>query len=118
MFTFGSPEDTATLLIADQGRTGPGLPEGPMNEHLEKDLKVDLTYIKMAYHDAVSQGLDEEVLLEIEKRFDDVYKKLLTVSATFEDFVVNGRHGFLTGRTESQKKKYFAMIKDNKKASD
>lgn len=114
MFTFGSPKDTAQLLIADQGSTGPGLPKGSMEEHSESELKVDLTYIKMAYNNAVDQDLDEEILIELEEKFDEVYKKLLSVSAKFKDFVLNGRHEFLKGRTADQKEKYFAMIQDKK----
>lgn len=98
MFFFGSPEDTAQLYWRNATEvTGPALAEAPLDEMTEKELRIALTYARMAYKAARDDGATEEVMQLLLDEHDAVFVALAEVSEKFRSYVKAGACLPLTG---------------------
>jgi TRAP-type mannitol/chloroaromatic compound transport system substrate-binding protein len=110
MFEFGSVEELKNLYSENAlSDTGPALPDLPLDEMTEQDLKHALSYARMAYTNAELQGASEEVLQALLEQYDEAFALLADVSASFRDVVKFNRHVYVGGYSESNIAKYKAL---------
>ena len=84
MFFFGDPQDTADLYSRNAFEvTGPALPEYHYEEMSEEELRIALTYARIAYKDAEKDGASQEVLDLLLAQHDSVFEFLASISEKF-----------------------------------
>lgn len=107
MFHFGSTEDVASLYFtkATSG-TGPGVPDSAIGEMSEEDLRILLTYRRMAYSAARADNAPQGVCDALLEAYDEVFKKLVEVSERFREIVKTGVHRPITGFSAKSINKY------------
>lgn len=107
MFYFGSPEDTASLYWRNSTEyTGPALAQCPIDEMTEQELRMALTYCRIAYKDALKDGATEEVMAILLEQHDEVFKTLAEASERFRLRVKNRYCIPLTGHSAESIQKY------------
>lgn len=98
MFDFGSPEDTAQLFwAAALAVTGPKLPEVPIDEMEEEDLRKAISYCYLAYQKAEQEGASDAVLEVLVQEHDKVFQALAEASQRFRNKVQYGKIHWLGG---------------------
>ena len=91
MFNFGNPEDTAALFVQNRiGMIGPDVPECPLDEMSEQDIRNVMAYLYGAVGEGLREGLAEEVMAFLTEWYDAAFQALVEVS---EDFVERIRSG-------------------------
>ena len=91
MFNFGNPEDTAALFL--NGRlqmTGPGMPDGHLDELSEEEARIAMAYLYGAVSAGLREGLDDGVVEVLVKWYDEVFQRLAEASETFLQKVAEG----------------------------
>jgi len=107
MFFFGNPEDSARMYWdGTKGVTGPALPEIPLDEQTEQELRVSITYQRMAIKRAWHDGASEEIVNILLEEYDNTFAHLAAVSESFRDDVEKGRHRVIGGYTRENLDKY------------
>ena len=107
MFFFGSPEDTAQLYWRNSTEiAGPALPEVPLDEMSEQDLRNALTYCRISYKAALEDGASEEVMSLLLEHHDQAFQALARASETFRLRVKNNYCAPLTGYSSESIAKY------------
>ncbi|ADF42378.1 hypothetical protein S-CBS2_gp022 [Synechococcus phage S-CBS2] len=107
MFFFGNPEDSARMYWNEvKGVTGPALPEIPLDEQTEQELRVSITYQRMAIKKAWHDGASDEILGVLLEEYDNTFAHLAAVSESFRDDVEKGRHRVIGGYTRENLDKY------------
>lgn len=110
MFHFGSTEDVASLYFTKAtSETGPGVPASTVGEMSEKDLRILLTYRRMAYSAARADNAPREVCDVLLEAHDEVFKRLIEVSDRFREIVKTGVHRPITGFSAESINKYRAL---------
>lgn len=110
MFFFGNPEDTAQLYWRNATEiTGPALADSPLDEMTEKELRIALTYARIAYKAARDDGASEDVMQLLLDEHDKAFVALARVSQQFRDYVQAGACLPLTGFSPESIAKYKAL---------
>ena len=89
--------------------TGPILPQAPLDELTEQELRNVLTYQRIAIRTAWDDGVADEVTELLIKEYDQTFAHLAMVSESFRDAVEKGRHRVLGGFTRENLDKYRAL---------
>lgn len=107
MFFFGDPKDTAKLFWENALKTrGPSLPDCPIDEMEEQDLRNAFTYLYMAARNAIREGVSPEVLEVLMEEYDKAFKALAEASDGFKEVVRSNRHVYIGGYAPENIKKY------------
>ena len=73
MFNFGNSEDTAALFLQTRLQmTGPGMPEGHLDELSEKDARIVMAYLYGAVSAALREGLGDAEVKVLVTWYDDI----------------------------------------------
>lgn len=86
--------------------TGPVLPQAPLDEMTEQELRNVLTYQRIAIRTAWDDGAADEVVDVMVHEYDLTFEHLASVSDEFRDAVEKGRHRVLGGFTRENIDKY------------
>ena len=98
MFDFGSPEDTAKLFWGMAlAVSGPKLPDVPVDEMEEEDLRKAIAYCYLAHQKAEQEGASDAVLEVLTEEHDKVFKALAEASQRFRDRVQRDKIHWLGG---------------------
>ena len=98
MFDFGAPEDTAQLFWASALKVrGPKLPEAPVDEMSEEELRNAIAYCYLAHQKAQEEGASEEVMQVLIDQHDEVFEALVVASDRFRDNVLKDRINWMGG---------------------
>ena len=93
MFLFGTPEDTARLYLEQASASGGvGLKDLHYEELELEELRDLLVYLRIAYHRALRDTGDEEVVSTIVGWHDDVFLHALDVVEGFRELVCSRIH--------------------------
>ena len=107
MFHFGSEEDSASLYYnLATSKTGPAFPTGPLDELSVDELKIVLTYRRMAYKEAVKDLASPKLLDLLLASHDEAFECLALASERFRTIVDTGRHQPITGFGAESVNKY------------
>lgn len=107
MFQFGSPEDTADLLIKETvSGLGPALPDCHWEEMDEQDLRNAFTYLYKCVRAAYYGDVADEVLDVLIAEYDEVFAALAAASDDFKEAVRTSRHQPVLGVNREQVDKY------------
>ena len=107
MFYFGSPEDTADMLIREElNSTGPKLPDCHWEEMDEQELRNAFTYLYKCIRTAVLSEVPNEVLNALLAQYDEVFAGLAAASDRFKEAVRTNRHLPVLGHSKEQVAKY------------
>jgi len=107
MFQFGSPEDTADLLINETlNGLGPALPDCHWEEMDEQDLRNVFTYLYKCIRVAYSEGVEDEVIDVLISEYDEVFAALAAASDRFKEAVRTSKHQPVLGTNREQVDKY------------
>jgi hypothetical protein len=107
MFFFGDPEETARMYWEEAGRiTGPALPQAPLDELTEQELRNVLTYQRIAIKTAWGDGAADEVVDLMIEEYDRTFAQLASVSESFREAVRSGWHKVIGGFTRENLDKY------------
>ena len=91
MFNFGNPEDTAALFLQTRLQmTGPGMPEGHLDELSEKDARIVMAYLYGAVSAALREGLGDAEVKVLVTWYDEVFQRLTETSEAFLEKVAQG----------------------------
>lgn len=94
MFSFGSPEDQATVYWEEAlGKLGPLMPQAPLDELSMQDLRHALAYARMAYEAAIEDEAPIDTLDVLLERHDAVFEALAAVDDKFRDRVLGKTFG-------------------------
>lgn len=84
MFVFGDPEHAALLLLQDHARRlGPGLPDAPLDELTEKELRILLAYLYGVTSRGLRGGIGGDSLDVLISWYDEVFLALAEASEDF-----------------------------------
>lgn len=98
MFDFGAPEDTAQLFWTSALKVrGPKLPETPVDEMSEEELRNAIAYCYLAHQKAQEEGASDEVMQVLVDQHDEVFEALAVASGRFRDNVLNNRIHWMGG---------------------
>jgi hypothetical protein len=75
----------------------------------EEDLKVLLTYRRIAYYAARTDNAPQEVCDALLEAYDEAFKRLVEVSERFRTIVGTGLHRPITGFSAESINKYRAL---------
>ena len=107
MFQFGSPEDTADLLIKEAlNGNGPNLPDCHWEEMEEQDLRNAFTYLYRCVRTAIEDDAADEVIDILLAQYDEVFAALAAGSDKFKESVRTSRHQPVLGINREQVDKY------------
>lgn len=107
MFFFGNPEDTAQLYWRGATEaTGPALADAPLDEMSEQELRIALTYARMAYKAGAKDGASDDVMEVLLREHDAVFVALAEISEKFRSYVKAGACLPLTGFSAESIAKY------------
>ena len=107
MFFFGNPEDTALLYWERaQSLNGPAMPIGHFDELQPKQLRIAITYARMAFSLAEQEEQPREVLDILIDAYDQVFELLAATSEAFLDTIKRNQHRFLGGHSKENVRKY------------
>lgn len=87
---------------------GPGVPDVPLDEMTERDLRNLITYLYAATEAAVEGQLDEPILDILTEWYDEVFVALAEASETFRDKFRTGL--VFSPRGRGQRAKYMALV--------
>lgn len=90
MFNFGSPEDSASMLVDANAfeSTGPEFPRKPVDEMTAEELRVANAYLYMSVRKALRDGAGEDVLEHLLKWYVEVFTEQATQDMEFRNFAV------------------------------
>lgn len=111
MTNFGDPAAFASMCFDSVARADAQRFNRNVEEYDEAELRLLLTYLRLAYKQALkAYGADlaQSLLL---KMHDKVFVRLAKVSRKFAAFVLNGKHAYLGGHTKQQAVKYKALAR-------
>lgn len=110
MFFFGDSSETAQLYWTSAlNLEGPAIPDVFYDEMSEKQLRNTLTYLRIAYLQAVQDGAGDEILALLLDEYDLVFEHLAEVSDDFRKAVLTGLHQPITGFDDESFAKYRSL---------
>lgn len=109
MFVFGSPEDTARTFLDNFETFGFGLPDLPLDEQVEVDLKRSITAIVMAVEMALKAGADGETVEVLLSWYEEVFLALAAASKSFRTYVSSPQFFYPGSRTPSRTHHYRSL---------
>jgi len=89
MFNFGNPEDLARMHL-DAVTGGPGLPDMPLDEMTEDDLRELIIYLRAAV-DAAHVEAPEETVKVLEEWYFRAFREFCRVNREYCRRVLNGQ---------------------------
>jgi hypothetical protein len=117
MFFFGEPEDQAKLYWSGAtAKTGPQLADRPLDEMSNDELKIALTYARMACEAAQRDGAPDPTLAILLEQHDAVFEALAQSDEVFRDRVLGkgpGRVIWLGGYSPENIAKYQGFASAN-----
>lgn len=120
MFTFGTAEDNANLFLENAVlQRGPALANIHSDEMTVEELRVALTYARMAYEAALEEGAADDILEVLLTRHDAAFEALAAVDDIFRGRVletVPGKIIWLNGYSEENIAKYKRLAGENTSA--
>lgn len=109
MFAFGNPEDLARLMMdACSASDGPGVPDMPIDEMTEDELRILLAYTFMAVRSANMEGADDDTMAVLVEWYDQAFLATAEASEAFVDLFRRG--GVQVPFGPRDRDKYFDLL--------
>lgn len=107
MFFFGSHEDTARLYWDRAAASkGPAMPQGHYEEMKPKQLRIAITYARMAYSIAEQEQQPKEVMDILIEAYDLMFIAMVDADPSFVEMVKMNHHRYLGGHGKENVSKY------------
>jgi len=107
MFFFGDPVDSARLYLENAAHGyGPVLPTGILEELSEKEVRILMTYQRVALENSVQDEVDDDVYNILLQAYDTTFSYLSVNSESFRNLVDQGKHQYYGGYSQENIDKY------------
>ena len=107
MFYFGDPKETASIFWDNSiNGDGPIVPNLPLDELEEQDLRNVFTYLYRSVKKGLQEGASDEVMAILIEQYDEAFVTLAEGSDRFKEAVRTNLHQPVTGYTKKSVAKY------------